>query len=157
MANAMFASPRLLAAPGGAVAVALIVGITLWSWFTSGTDDYRVTVCRYGMARQPSLFQVEQGLGAGTNALPHLIRIIGKAPNRGRIFNRDNKKSGTRSLEPSSGLSRMRPVPDSQNREDGLSSPCLYGGYANSRAKTPGAYIGRTEKQWSVRFIWSQP
>jgi len=29
-------------------------------------------------------FQVEQGLGAlGTNALPHLIRIIGKRRNRG--------------------------------------------------------------------------
>jgi hypothetical protein len=64
-----------------ALALALIT-FAAWNWFSAGADDYRVAGVpfRQWLAAHPD-FEVQQGLAVlGTNALPHLIRIIQRPP-----------------------------------------------------------------------------
>jgi HEAT repeat protein len=68
--------------------VVIVAGLMGWLWFSSGVDPYKVNGLpfREFLARNPG-FQLEEPLAAlGTNALPHLIRIVARRPEPLRVY-----------------------------------------------------------------------
>src|SRR2546425_685997 len=80
---------RRCACCAGCIALVLaFAGFLLWAWFSSGADDYKVdgVPFREWVAQRPD-FMIQEPLAAlGTNALPHLIRIVRRQPESPRVY-----------------------------------------------------------------------
>src|SRR5579859_3189727 len=77
------------------IAALALVLITFagWKWFSAGADDYKVAGVpfRQWLVAHPD-FQVQQGLAAlGTNALPHLARIVQRPPESPWVYGAKQK------------------------------------------------------------------
>ena len=134
-----------------ALTLALITFAT-WKWFSTGADEYRVAGVPFHqwLAEHPD-FQVQQGLAAlGTNALPHLIRIVQSRPEPPWVYGLKKKIWAGLPVFLQQRYPELRPVPDCQLRRTALFA-LRFLGEQGKPALPMAVQAGRTETNLMVR------
>src|SRR5690349_10875521 len=97
-------------------ATLVLITVAVWKWFSAGADDYKVAGVpfRQWLAAHPD-FQIQQGLAAlGTNALPHLSRIVQRPPQSPWVYGAKQKIWNILPVVLQQRYPELRPVPDWQ-------------------------------------------
>jgi hypothetical protein len=129
---------------GVCVLVAALAGVLLWAWFTAGTDAFRVNGVPFRRwVAQRSDFQIQEPLaGVGSNAVPHLIGILRRAPESPRVYEWKQKIWSWLPRSAQSRFPQWQPVPDAQVRRTALFGIWFFG----AEAKEALPYVVRTAR-----------
>jgi HEAT repeat protein len=145
------AKRRVLFALIAALSLVLIFAAS-WKWFSAGADDYKVAGVpfRQWLAAHPN-FQVEEGLSAlGTNAVPHLSRIVQRSPEPPWVYGLKQKIWNAFPVFIQRRHPELRPVPDWQIRRTALFA-LRFLGEQGKPALSAAVHAGRTETNRMVR------